>query len=127
MSYLLCSYISTVFIFCFFLFVFCFVFQDRVSLCSPGYLGTHYVDQTGFKLSETSLPLPPEFWDSQCVPPLPSFSLNSVVNSTEDFFLPVVASLLYLYECQTYPNLPMQVCLLMVAQNYLCNSSLPHI
>jgi hypothetical protein len=29
--------------------VFCF-FQDRVSLCSPGCPGTHFVDQAGFKL-----------------------------------------------------------------------------
>jgi hypothetical protein len=32
-----------------FLFV-CFVFRDRVSLCSPGCPGTHSVDQAGFKL-----------------------------------------------------------------------------
>jgi hypothetical protein len=36
-----------------FLFVFVFVlfcFRDRVSLCSPGYLGTHAVDQAGPEL-----------------------------------------------------------------------------
>jgi hypothetical protein len=33
----------------FFLVLF-FVFQDRVSLCSPGYPGTHFVDQTGLEL-----------------------------------------------------------------------------
>jgi hypothetical protein len=27
-----------------------FVFQDRVSLCSPGCLGTHFVDQAGLEL-----------------------------------------------------------------------------
>jgi hypothetical protein len=32
-------------LFCFFLF-----FQDRVSLCSPGCPGTHFVDQTGLEL-----------------------------------------------------------------------------
>ena len=32
-----------------FLFV-CFVFRDRVSLCSPGCPGTHSVDQAGLKL-----------------------------------------------------------------------------
>jgi hypothetical protein len=38
------------FLFFLFLFVlFCF-FQDRVSLCSPGYPGTHSVDQVGLKL-----------------------------------------------------------------------------
>ena len=26
------------------------VFQVRVSLCSPGYPGTHFVDQTGLEL-----------------------------------------------------------------------------
>jgi hypothetical protein len=30
-----------------FLFDCLFVFQDRVSLCSPGCLGTHSVDQAG--------------------------------------------------------------------------------
>jgi hypothetical protein len=32
------------------LFVFVFVFQDRVSLYSPGFPGTHFVDQAGLKL-----------------------------------------------------------------------------
>jgi hypothetical protein len=27
-----------------------FFFQDRVSLCSPGCPGTHFVDQTGLEL-----------------------------------------------------------------------------
>jgi hypothetical protein len=27
-----------------------FFFQDRVSLCSPGYPGIHFVDQGGLKL-----------------------------------------------------------------------------
>jgi hypothetical protein len=36
-------------------FLFCFVlgfgfFQDRVSMCSPGYPGTHFVDQAGLEL-----------------------------------------------------------------------------
>jgi hypothetical protein len=34
-------------LFCFVLF---FVFQDRVSLCSPGCPGTHSVDQAGLEL-----------------------------------------------------------------------------
>jgi hypothetical protein len=35
-----------------FLFVclFCFVFRDRVSLCSPGCPGAHFVDQAGLEL-----------------------------------------------------------------------------
>jgi hypothetical protein len=28
----------------------CMVFRDRVSLCSPGCPGTHFVDQAGLKL-----------------------------------------------------------------------------
>jgi hypothetical protein len=31
----------------------CFVFQDRVSLCSPGCPGTHFVDQAGLELRNT--------------------------------------------------------------------------
>jgi hypothetical protein len=30
--------------------LFCFVFQDRVSLCSPGCPGTHFVDQASLEL-----------------------------------------------------------------------------
>jgi hypothetical protein len=36
-------------LFCFVLF-FVLVFRDRVSLCSPGCPGTHFVDQAGLKL-----------------------------------------------------------------------------
>jgi hypothetical protein len=32
------------------LFVCLFVFRDRVSLCSPGCPGTHFVDQAGLEL-----------------------------------------------------------------------------
>jgi hypothetical protein len=38
------------FVFVLFLFVCLFVFRDRVSLCSPGCPGTHYVDQAGLQL-----------------------------------------------------------------------------
>jgi hypothetical protein len=37
-------------LFVLFLFVCLFVFQDRVSLCSPGFPGTHFVDQLGLEL-----------------------------------------------------------------------------
>jgi hypothetical protein len=38
-------------LFCFVLFCFVlFCFQDRVSLCSPGCPGTHFVDQAGLEL-----------------------------------------------------------------------------
>jgi hypothetical protein len=30
--------------------LFCFVFRDRVSLCSPGCPGTHFADQAGLEL-----------------------------------------------------------------------------
>jgi hypothetical protein len=33
-----------------YVFFFCFVFRDRVSLYSPGYPGTHFVDQAGLEL-----------------------------------------------------------------------------
>jgi hypothetical protein len=39
------------FVFCFCFVLFCFsVFQDRVSLCSPGCPGTHSVDQASLEL-----------------------------------------------------------------------------
>ena len=33
-----------------FLFFVVFVFKERVSMCSAGYSGTHFVDQAGLKL-----------------------------------------------------------------------------
>uniref|UniRef100_A0A8C8ULV3 Uncharacterized protein n=1 Tax=Peromyscus maniculatus bairdii TaxID=230844 RepID=A0A8C8ULV3_PERMB len=45
-----------------FLTVFCLfvlVFRDRVSLCSSGYPGSHFVNQAGLELTEIHLPLPP--------------------------------------------------------------------
>jgi hypothetical protein len=39
------------FLLLFFIFIFIFlVFRDRVSLCSPGCPGTHFVDQAGLEL-----------------------------------------------------------------------------
>jgi hypothetical protein len=37
-----------------------FGFQDRDSLRSSGYTGTHFLDQAGFELIEIHLPLPPK-------------------------------------------------------------------
>lgn len=37
------------------------VFWDRILLCSPGYLGTQYIDQAGLGLTEICLPLPPKY------------------------------------------------------------------
>jgi hypothetical protein len=58
---------------------FCFVFQDRVSLCSPGCPGTHSVDQAGLSLPSAILKvcatLPGswlEFLKSQSPPPVES-------------------------------------------------------
>jgi hypothetical protein len=61
MLFLLLLLLLLVFVLFVCLFV-CFVFQDRVSLCSPGCPGTHSVDQDGLELRNT-LPLPPECWD----------------------------------------------------------------
>jgi hypothetical protein len=48
--------------FCFF--VFCFVlFFEIGSLYIPGWPGTHYEDQTDFKLTKILLPLLPKCWD----------------------------------------------------------------
>jgi hypothetical protein len=45
-------------------FVCLFVFQDRVSPCnSTNCPGIRYIDQTGLKLTEIFLSLPPECWD----------------------------------------------------------------
>jgi hypothetical protein len=38
------------FFFFFFFFFVCFVFQDRIFLCSPGFPGTHFVEQAGLEL-----------------------------------------------------------------------------
>jgi hypothetical protein len=40
----------------FFFFFLVLVFQDRISLCSPGCPGTHSVDQAGLELRNTPLP-----------------------------------------------------------------------
>jgi hypothetical protein len=44
---------------CFLSFIF-FPFFDNVSLCSPGYPGTHFMHQAGLT-SKICLPLPPEW------------------------------------------------------------------
>lgn len=44
-------------------FVFCFVFGDRVSLYSCGYLRAHYIDQLGTELTEMRAVLPPKYKD----------------------------------------------------------------
>ena len=46
----------------FLFFLFFLVFRDRVSLCSPGCPGTHFVDQAGLEVRNL-LPLPPKYWD----------------------------------------------------------------
>ena len=38
---------------------FIIIFKNRVSLCSPGWPGAHYVDQCGLALTKTHLLLPP--------------------------------------------------------------------
>jgi hypothetical protein len=44
------------------------VFQDNVSLGSPGYLGAPSVDQAE-QNSDIHLLLPPKCWDERCAPP----------------------------------------------------------
>jgi hypothetical protein len=47
-------------------FLFCFLFfGDRVSLCSPGCPGTHFVDQAGLELKNPPASAPPHLqgWD----------------------------------------------------------------
>lgn len=56
---------------------FIFPFQDKVSLCSPGWPGIHSVDQAGLRLTEISQPLCPplECWDQRCtIAPRPKIS-----------------------------------------------------
>lgn len=42
--------------------------KDRVSLYSPGWPGTWYVDQASFNFTEIHLPLPPQCWIYRYVP-----------------------------------------------------------
>lgn len=46
-----------------FLFYTVFYGCHRVSLRIPGCPGVHYIDETALKLTEISLPLPPDCWD----------------------------------------------------------------
>jgi hypothetical protein len=51
------QFLDVILFFCLFVlfcFVLCFVFRDRVSLCSPGCPGTHFVDQAGLELRDPS-------------------------------------------------------------------------
>lgn len=53
---------------------------ETVSLCSPGYLGTHSVDLAGLELTEIPLPLPPKGWDQiqRRAPPWPGWTLKTL-------------------------------------------------
>lgn len=42
-------------------------FWDKVSLCSPGWPGTHSVEQVNFEFVAISLLLPPKPWNYRCV------------------------------------------------------------
>jgi hypothetical protein len=74
-SILFCFCYFACLFFLFFVFVCFFVFQDRVSLYSLGYPGTHFVDQAGLELR--NLPASASFHDthfpSKCTPFKPSF------------------------------------------------------
>lgn len=47
-------------------------FWVRLSLCNLGWPGTWYGHQTGFRLTETHLPQPPQRCHQRCVPPHPA-------------------------------------------------------
>lgn len=49
--------------------------EDRISFCTPGWSGTHYVGQHGLELS-ILLPPPPECWDHGHKPSLQTGSLS---------------------------------------------------
>jgi hypothetical protein len=63
-----------------------FIFQDRISLCSPGYSGTHFVDQVALELRD--FPAPASAFlvlESRCVPShqadLRTFKLSPILFS----------------------------------------------
>jgi len=51
-------------------------FWDRASLCSPDCPRTYYVEQTGLRLEDISLPLPSNSWDWRLVPPCLAYKTN---------------------------------------------------
>lgn len=60
--------------------MFCLFFKDRLSLCSPGWLGTSYIDQAGLDLVAIFLPL---LW-GQGMPPCLGHVLSSLnITSSE--------------------------------------------
>ena len=61
--YILYFYIWLVGFYLFLLFCLGRVVGDRVSLCSPGCLGTCSINQNGLRLTEILLPLSPKYWD----------------------------------------------------------------
>lgn len=62
-------------LFWFFVCLFGWFWEDKVSLCSPGSLDTHDVDQTGTSLRFTCLCY--KCWDWKYMPPYPIFFLTS--------------------------------------------------
>ena len=44
-------------------FLVCLFFWDKISLCSFGCPGAHFVEQSGLRLTKIHLPLPPKCWD----------------------------------------------------------------
>ena len=74
MSISACAPLQFLFIYLFIYFGFDF-FRHRVSLCSAGHPGTHFVGQVGHELRSACLCLP-ECWNYRVVPPLPSTPLQ---------------------------------------------------
>jgi hypothetical protein len=62
----------------FFFFFFFLVFRDRVSLCSPGCPGTHFVDQAGLKLRDP--PVSASHMLELKAPPPPGIIYGFIVN-----------------------------------------------
>lgn len=58
---------------------------DRMSLCSKGWLQTHYVAYAGLVFVALFLPQPPTSWDCWCAPPCQAVILSTptIVLTTE--------------------------------------------
>lgn len=55
-------------------------FLNRVSLCSPGWPRTSYIDQAGFKPTEICMSLTPLYWSSGLeLPTTPGFNAKLLI------------------------------------------------
>ena len=72
-------------LFCLFV---CLFVWDRVSLCSPGYPGTQFVDRASLELIEIHLPLPPMLELKACTLPHPALPTPIVISVFCFLFFP---------------------------------------